>query len=181
MPATSGAAAISFVQLNRSRLHRGFPQVEGLEKRRRRAREATMHPRSWHSRLRLFPPLPLLRLQPPFLTVVRARALARVLSLACLDAGRVRRGRAGPRGGAVRAAAALSCEREPPTPPSPRPGSRPVLACGLRPLDVLCPPAPGRALGGPSSSTQPRPPAECGLAPTSPPLLLWFHPGVALK
>lgn len=149
MPVTSGAAAISFVQLNGSRLHRGFPQVEGLEKRRRKAREATMHPRSWHSRLRLFPPLLLLRLQPPFLTVVRARALARVLG---------RRARAAGAGGAARRSRArrrrFVLRTGTPTPPADGPEVGPSWRAARVPLmSFVLPPRdePGAALAAPLS------------------------------
>lgn len=110
--AAFGVAAISFVQLNGSRLlYRGSPQPEGLDQgKRRRTREATAHPDSWHFEAAPFP-APAPPLAPTAISVVRARALAPVRRRWARAAGRP-----GPRGGGVRAAAALSWEREPPPP-----------------------------------------------------------------
>lgn len=136
------AAAISFVQLNGSRLHWGFPQVEGLGRRAKEGQGSNHAPTLLALEAAPFPALA----PPPSPTAIsnrRPRACPR--SRAWTPG--VRRGRAGPRGGAV-PPAALSCGREVPTPRADGPEVGPS-ACGPRPLDVLCPPArdePGAAL-----------------------------------
>ena len=81
-PVAFGVAAISFVQLNGSRLlHRGSPQPEGLDqgrrrRRRRRTREATAHPDSWHLEAAPFS-APAPPLAPTAISNCRPRACAR--------------------------------------------------------------------------------------------------------
>lgn len=164
--AAFGVAAISFVQLNGSRLlYRGSPQPEGLDQgRRRRTREATAHPDSWHFEAAPFP-APAPPLAPTAISVVRARAR----SLPCVGAGRARRGGRGRAEGACAPPPLCPGNRS----PHPRkPTARKSARTGLRPASPSCPLSsrPGRVLGDPVSSTQRQPPfrpeRKCGPALT---------------